>query len=170
MKLNLGCGKEILSGYVNVDKLRLSGVDIVHNLDNFPYPFKDNSVDEIFVSHFLEHVQDLPRVMEEFGRICKNGAVIKIRVPHFSCGVTYRDPTHKTFFSYFTFDYFTDECFYSLGKFVVRKRKLNFTRQAWPFLNYFINPFVNFSPLLYERFFCWIFPVAEIIAELEVKK
>src|SRR3989344_8665689 len=170
MKLNLGCGKEILSGYVNVDKLRLSGVDIVHNLDNFPYPFKDNSVDEIFVSHFLEHVQDLPRVMEEFGRICKNGAVIKIRVPHFSCGVTYRDPTHKRLFSYFTFDYFTDECFYDLPKFKIIKRQLNFTRLSFTFLNSIINPFINLSPALYERFFCWILPCAEVIIELEVVK
>jgi hypothetical protein len=108
--------------------------------------------------------------MKEMQRICKPGARIKIRAPHFSCGVSYRDPTHKRLFSYFTFDYFTDECFYAPVKFKIISRKLNFTRRAFTFLNYIMNPIINISPLFYERFFCWIFPCAEVIAELEVIK
>ena len=53
---------------------------------------------------------------------------------------------------------------------MLKNRKLNFTRQAFTFLNYIFNPIINLSPLLYERFFCWILPCAEVIAELEVKK
>ena len=89
---------------------------------------------------------------------------------HFSCGVSYRDPTHKRLFSYFTFDYFTDKCFYTKSKFKIIRRKLNFTRQNFTFLNYIFNPIINISPLIYERFFCWILSCAEVIAELEVKK
>lgn len=169
-KLNLGCGKDIRKGYINLDSLKLAGVDVVHNMNNFPYPFKNNEIDEVYVSHVLEHLDDLIKTMKEVHRICKSGARIIIRVPHFSCGVSYRDPTHKRLFSYFTMDYFTDDCFYSLPKFRVVRRKLNFTRMAFPSLNRIFNPLINVNPAIYERFFCWILPCAECLFELEVIK
>jgi ubiquinone/menaquinone biosynthesis C-methylase UbiE len=169
-KLNFGCGLDIKEGYVNLDSLKLKGVDKVHNFNKFPYPFKDNEFDEVYCSHILEHLDDLIKVMAELRRICKPGAKIIIRVPHFSCGVSYRDPTHKRLFSYFTFQYFTDYCFYDLPKFKIIKRKLNFTRLAFPQLNYIFNPIINLNPEIYERFFCWILPCAECLVELEVEK
>jgi SAM-dependent methyltransferase len=169
-KLNLGAGTNIRKDCVNLDSVKLPGINKVHDLDKFPWPFKSNEFDEIYCSHILEHVSDLTKTMKEMQRICKPGARIKIRAPHFSCGVSYRDPTHKRLFSYFTFDYFTDECFYAPVKFKIISRKLNFTRRAFTFLNYIMNPIINISPLFYERFFCWIFPCAEVIAELEVIK
>ena len=173
-KLNLGCGKDIKKGYINLDFMKQPGVDIVHNLNKFPWPFKDNEFDEVYASHVLEHVDDLIKTMEELHRICKSGAKIIIRVPHFSCGVSYRDPTHKRLFSYFTFDYFTNLKEYYDRKeknlFKIKKRKLNFTRLSFTFLNPLINPFINLSPALYERFFCWILPCSEVIFELEVIK
>jgi len=173
-KLNLGFGKDIKKGYINLDFMKQPGVDIVHNLNKFPWPFKDNEFDEVYASHVLEHVDDLIKTMEELHRICKSGAKIIIRVPHFSCGVSYRDPTHKRLFSYFTFDYFTNLKEYYDRKeknlFKIKKRKLNFTRLSFTFLNPLINPFINLSPALYERFFCWILPCSEVIFELEVIK
>ena len=165
VKLNLGCGVDIRKGYINLDKIQISGVDVVWDINKFPYPFKKDSIDEIYASHVLEHVNELERVMEELKRICKNKAKVKIRVPHFSCGVSYRDPTHKRLFSYFTFDYFTKKCFYGLPEFKIKWRKLNFTREAGKFLNFFFNPILNLSPAIYERFGCWIFPCAEILIE-----
>ena len=100
----------------------------------------------------------------------KNGGIINLRVPHFSCGVSYRDPTHKRLFSYFTYDYFTDKCFYNLPKFKINKRRLNFTRISFTFLNPIFNPIININPAIYERFFCWIFPSAEVILELGIEK
>lgn len=170
-KLNLGCGKEIMNGYVNLDEAKLPGVDVVHDINKFPWPFKDNTFDEGYCSHVLEHIEDLVKVMKEFKRVCKNGAIIKIRVPHFSCGVSYRDPTHKRLFSYFTFDYFTNKCFYkNMPQFRIKDRRLNFTRLAFTFLNPIINPIVNINPAFYERFLCWMLPCAEVLAELEVIK
>ena len=34
----------------------------VHDLENFPYPFDDNSVDEILLTHVLEHIGQSPDV------------------------------------------------------------------------------------------------------------
>ena len=51
MKLNLGCGSKILNGYTNVDKFDYYNPNIVHDLEKFPYPFDENSVEEIILSH-----------------------------------------------------------------------------------------------------------------------
>jgi len=169
-KLNLGCGRDAREGYVNLDFSKFDGVDVVHNLNKFPYPFKDNEFDEVYASHILEHVDDLTKVMKELKRICKNGSKVIIRVPHFSCGLTYNDPTHKIFFGYFTFDVFTDKCFYELPKFKILHRKLNFTRMAFTSLNYIFNPLININPAIYERFFCWMLPASEVLVALEVVK
>jgi len=174
-KLHLGCGNDIKKGWVNLDYMKLEGVDVVCDLNKFPWPFKDNEFDVVYTSHLLEHVKDLIKTMKEIHRICKNNAEIIIRVPHFSCGVTYRDPTHKRGFSYFTMDYFCDEekILYDRkekGLFKIKKRKLNFTRLAWKWLNIFMNPLINISPALYERFLCWIFPCSEVLFKLKVKK
>ncbi|MBI2672928.1 methyltransferase domain-containing protein, partial [Candidatus Woesearchaeota archaeon] len=170
-KLNLGCGqdiKESKEGWVNADKLKLKGVDVCFDFNKTPWPFTGNMFEEIYTSHVLEHLDNLPEAMKEIHRICKPNAKITIRVPHFSCGVSYWDPTHKRTFSYFTFDYFREGWFYDLPKFRVVKRKINFTRQKFTFLNYILNPIINLSPLLYERFFCWILPSSECLFELEV--
>ena len=62
MKLNLGCGSKILDGYTNVDKFDYYKPDVVHDLETFPYPFENNSVDEILISHVLEHIGQSPQI------------------------------------------------------------------------------------------------------------
>jgi SAM-dependent methyltransferase len=173
-KLHLGSGSDILSGYVNLDFEKQPGVDVIHDLEQTPWPFEDNTFEEVVTNHTLEHLSDLAPIMKELWRVCKPGAIIRISVPHFSCGVSYRDPTHKQLFSYFSFDYFSGETSYYKHEdhalYEIVSRQLNFTRFAMPWLNPFINPIINLSPELYERFFCWIFPTSEVKFELRVLK
>jgi predicted SAM-dependent methyltransferase len=58
VNLNLGCSSYIMPGWVNVDCRPLPGVDVVCDLEQIPWPWKDNSVDEVLMSHFLEHLDD----------------------------------------------------------------------------------------------------------------
>ena len=98
MKLNLGSGSKILDGYTNVDKYDYYKPDVVHDLEIFPYPFKDNSIDEILLSHVLEHIGQSPDIflgiVKEFYRICRNNSMIKIIVPHPRHDDFIADPTH----------------------------------------------------------------------------
>ena len=98
MKLNLGCGSKILDGFVNVDKFDYYPVDVVHDLEEFPYPFETNSVDYILLSHVLEHIGQNPDVfngiVKELFRVCKPGAKVEINVPHPRHDDFLADPTH----------------------------------------------------------------------------
>ena len=67
IKLNLGCGSDYRRGYINADRVR-GRVDVVLDLNVLPYPFSDNTVDEILLRHVLEHVDDLRKVMDELWR------------------------------------------------------------------------------------------------------
>ena len=48
-----------IDGYVNLDKFDTFNPEYVHDLETFPYPFKDNSVEEIILSHVLEHIHHI---------------------------------------------------------------------------------------------------------------
>lgn len=171
-KLNLGCGKKIKKGYVNLDLFPLPGVDVVADV-NKKLPFEDNMFEEILTEHVLEHVDDLDFVLGELHRVTKRGGVIKIFVPHFTNFGAYTDPTHKRFFGYFTMDYYTEKnemSFYTSARFNIRKKTLFFyitKTSRYSFENKPLTFLVNLAPLVYERFFCWIVPAQEVYYELE---
>ena len=97
---------------VGIDIGKLEGVDIVADL-NKGIPLKDNSVDMLFSFHFLEHVNDFTRMVEEIHRVVKPNGIVKIRVSYFNCFDAFTDPTHKNFFTERAFDYFSDEIYFN---------------------------------------------------------
>ena len=101
--LNLGCGYSKRVGAINVDKYANCEPDVVHDLNVFPYPWDDDSVDGIVMFHVLEHLGDWWTVILECARILKPGGKLHIRVPDESstAALTYRDHNHV--FSVFSF-------------------------------------------------------------------
>lgn len=172
MKLNLGCGRDIMTGYINCDISKDVNPDKIVNLEK-GLPFKDNSVEEIVASHVLEHVHNFVPLMHEFRRICKKGAIIKIKVPFYSSWGQFNDPTHVRFFSPFTFDYFQKGTYSHQVNckediFNIKRIKLNFGVGRLSKLNWLINPFLNLNHAFYCRFFAFILPASEIDYLLEV--
>lgn len=98
MRLNLGCGNNKMAGYLNVDSQQACAPDQVVDLEAFPWPFEDNSVEEIVMSHVLEHLGETKEIylsiIKELYRICKPGAEINIKVPHPRHDEFVIDPTH----------------------------------------------------------------------------
>lgn len=110
LKLNLGCGRACMPGWVNVDAVALPGVDVVADLDRCRrqrLPFADDSVDEMLLSHVLEHIEDTLGVMQELHRIARAGAVATIRCPHGGSDDADEDPTHRHRFFLNSFGYFS---------------------------------------------------------------
>jgi hypothetical protein len=96
IKLNLGCGARLFEGYVNVDKY--GNPDVRHDLERFPWPWADSSVEEVRLIHVLEHLGRDPDVfigiMKELYRVCRSGARVHIEVPHPRHDDFIGDPTH----------------------------------------------------------------------------
>jgi len=96
IRLNLGCGEKHLQGYINVDKY--GNPDIKHDLETFPWPWEDNSVNEILLNHVLEHLGETTdiyfKIIKEIYRICRAGAEIHINVPHPRHDYFINDPSH----------------------------------------------------------------------------
>jgi hypothetical protein len=97
-KLNMGCGFSQISGWINVDASSYCKPDIVYDLELFPWPWEENSIDEVLFNHSLEHLGQSTSVfiniMKELYRICKNGAGVSINVPHPRHDNFINDPTH----------------------------------------------------------------------------
>lgn len=176
-KLNLGCGEFKKSGYINLDSNKDVNPDVIHDLNNIPYPFSDNSFGLIEADHVLEHLGDPFAVMRELHRVLAEDGRLIIRVPHFSRGFTH--PDHKRGFDV-TFPYYFHPEFkggYCGVPFLLRKMKLKWFAQ--PYLKKTILPkplyaiafvagtvfdiFANISPAVCSRLWClWVGGFEEI--------
>jgi SAM-dependent methyltransferase len=178
--LDVGCGQAKTPGAVGIDIEPHPGVDVVHDLDRFPYPFADSEFDRIVVSHSLEHLADVVRVMQELHRIAAPGAVVEVDVPHFSSCDAYTDVTHRHFFGYRSFDYFTQTGLhgvhrYRKGIYQIAARHISF----WPLRgNSWVVPhrllgiewLANRHPMFYEKFLAFTFPASVLSVRLVVVK
>jgi len=124
MKLHLGCGHDIKKGWINHDLLQLDGVDIVHDLTVFPWPWDNEQFSEIHMDNVLEHLPETTRTMEELSRIMKSGGRLFIGVPYWNSFEAWGDPTHKKGFSEESFEFYdpttwrgVDRSYYSNAKF-----------------------------------------------------
>lgn len=168
--LNLGCGRKYLPEAVNLDFNPETEPDVVHDLNELPWPLPDNHFREVLAYDVIEHLDDFIPAMEEIHRVCRDSAIVRIAVPHFSSPEAYTDPTHRRYFGYLSFDYVTGEHeieFYTR----VRFRKLYSRIIFWPsLLNKLVWRLANRYPAAYERRWAWMFPAWYLYFELEVVK
>lgn len=81
-KLNLGCGAEILKGYINVDIRKVLGCNLIADVTKLA--IRDRTIDEIRASHVIEHVPKamLPKVIKEWNRVLKMGGALNVYCPN----------------------------------------------------------------------------------------
>jgi hypothetical protein len=105
--LDIGCGpRKLKAEYVGVDRIDYPGVDVVGDVREVLARIPDGALAGVYSSHFLEHVEDLPGLLDEIARTLDHGAQVEAIVPHFSNPYFYSDPTHRTAFGLYTFSYF----------------------------------------------------------------
>ena len=107
--LDLGCGARKLPSAFGVDILPSIGVDVVHDLNQFPYPFADGSFDAVILYHVIEHLSDVPRTVVEAHRILRPGGQVWIATPHFTDAHSWVDPSHRFHLSIQSFNACTTE-------------------------------------------------------------
>ena len=169
--VHLGCGRKKHDGAIGVDMNSNTEADLIHDLNKFPYPFRDSEFDTVICDNILEHLDDVIKAMEEINRIAKANAKVIVIVPHFSSDDSFTDIIHKHFFSRRSFDYFSPDnspfAFYSEAKFKIIKAKINFGK-LHSFLG--IAFMANIWPLFYERHLAFICRAHNIYFELNVIK
>lgn len=129
-KLDLGCGVGLQEGFTGVDMLPLEEMwkdrgyipeayennYVEHDLFEFPWPFEDNSVDEVYSGHLVEHIPHQvpgqnPKVdgwwlfFGELHRVMKKDGLVTIRHPFSRSDRAFWDPTHTRYIHYQTWFY-----------------------------------------------------------------
>lgn len=106
--LDIGCGGNKQKGFIGMDKRDLLGVDIVQDLESFPWPLSENSCEVVIASHFVEHLN--PKIMidfmDEVWRILVPGGTFAIAVPYAGSRGYWQDPTHCNGCNEVTWQYF----------------------------------------------------------------
>ena len=96
LRLNLGSGGNPKQGWVNVDKY--GSPDVVHDLEEFPWPWDDDAAQEVTLNHVLEHLgadtKTYLKIIQELYRVSAAGCRIQIAVPHPRHDEFLGDPTH----------------------------------------------------------------------------
>ncbi len=82
--VNVGCGFDTSTEFINVDVLPLPHIHHVHNISDLSM-FPTDSVDLVYASHVLEHIprKNIASTVKEWRRILKKDATLRISVPDF---------------------------------------------------------------------------------------
>lgn len=105
--LYLGCGSKHLDRFINIDINPKLKPDIVRDVEK-GLPFDDNSIDMIYSTHFMEHINPdaIDFVMYEIWRVLKPNGSFHCTVPINKS--LFASPYHKSFWNEFTPIFFTE--------------------------------------------------------------
>jgi len=108
VRLDIGCGDHKQLGWVGMDKRECEGVDIVHNIEDFPWPLPDNCCVQVLMSHVWEHIEPKHRLdmMNELWRILLPGGQLLLSAPYANSPGAMQDPSHYKCPNKDTFVYF----------------------------------------------------------------
>ena len=165
MILNLGCGKLPIEGAVNIDVVQFGYTDLVMNIADLPLPFKDNSIDGVYMIHVFEHLEKPYDFVKEIWRILKPGGFFYLQVPHSSNIIGIGDFGHYRTFNYSSLhDYLTNLTYISKGKYLF---KTLINELWWYKINGFQHPYLKFKAGVTKSKYAWIvYPLCNLINKL----
>lgn len=94
VSLNIGCGRALLPGWVNID-LYPSAPEVVQGDVCKGLDFPSGSVHEIVLNNVIEHVENIPAAIDELSRLLVPNGRAWLITPHFTSADSWRDPTHR---------------------------------------------------------------------------
>ena len=100
LRLNLGCGKDVREGWVNVDHVEAPGVVCADLNDPQWYQALsgildwDDLVDHSDAHHVIEHLTNPLGFMQGLYAVTRPGGTVDIRCPHGASDDAWEDPTH----------------------------------------------------------------------------
>jgi predicted SAM-dependent methyltransferase len=97
MKLNIGCGKQYKTGFINIDAFDSTIADKIMPAHNLAFP--SNSIDEIEAIQLIEHLGFITAryALAEWFRVLKPGGTLLIETPDIETSFReYLEGNHKT--------------------------------------------------------------------------
>lgn len=70
LRLNVGCGLDVRTGYINLDNTRNSSLDVIGSADRLP--FRDACFETVFARDLLHHVRNPVVVLGELKRVTRS--------------------------------------------------------------------------------------------------
>jgi SAM-dependent methyltransferase len=114
IRLDIGCGADKQPGFIGIDIRKLPGVDIVQNVEEFPWPLPSDCASLAMASHLVEHINPAGgtfiKFMDEVWRVLKPGAQFMIALPYAGSPGYWQDPTHINGCNEYTWTYFDPLC------------------------------------------------------------
>lgn len=109
-RLDVGCGANRQEGFIGIDKRKLDYSDdfVCHDIEKFPWPFKDESCSVVLFDHSVEHIKPwlIIDVIDECWRVLEFGGFLIIVTPYGTSIRAIQDPTHCNFWVEKTVFYF----------------------------------------------------------------
>jgi SAM-dependent methyltransferase len=111
LKVEFGTGNKPTPGYTHCDRIKHAPhIDMAFDLEVLPWPFEDESLDEILAIDVFEHLKpwklDIPDWLNECHRVLVSGGVLEFRLPAYDHHYSFRDPSHYRVFHPESFHYF----------------------------------------------------------------
>ena len=110
VNISLGGASIESKNYINVDIKPGLDIDVVHDLETYPWPFPDNCADLLVASHIVEHIDPhkfgFIKWMDEAWRILKPKGQMMISTPYAGSLGYWQDPTHVNGCNEVTWYYF----------------------------------------------------------------
>ena len=164
-KLDIGCGPNPQPGFTGIDWKQYNESIVVVDLNKNILPFANDSVDEVYSAHTLEHLDNPMDMVKEINRVLKPNGKLTIKVPYGMHPYS-KKPNHKNYWNLACIDYFNGEYIEDYPKWSVVQFNHNWGQSIiYKPLEFLFDILLKWSPATYEKRFACVFPFFELIIE-----